>query len=187
MMEERDYAGCCGLCCGLCPRFQSTAASRCLGCQLGEQHNYCSAWRCCVTKHGFHTCAECAEFPCERLLKVIGVGVDSFISHRPALPNLERIRQAGLPCYLDEQRERRLLLEDLLAHYNEGRSMSFYCAACALMPVHLVRQALGEMDSLVSSGQVPDADVRAKAKAMRSLLQELARQAGVDLTLRKGP
>jgi len=186
VMEERDYAGCCGLYCGLCPRFQSTAPSRCLGCQLGEQHNYCSVWRCCVKKNGFHTCAECSEFPCERLMKVIGVGVDSFISHRPAIPNLERIRQAGEATHLAEQRERRLLLEDFLARYNEGRSMSFYCTACTLLPVHLLHQALGEIEDALSRGQVPGADIKAKAKTMRSLLQELARQTGVDLTLRKG-
>lgn len=184
-MEERDCAGCCGLYCGLCSRFQSTAPSRCLGCQLGEQHNYCSVWRCCVKNHGFHTCAECSEFPCQRLMKMIGVGVDSFISHRPAIPNLERIRQVGEECYLAEQRERRLLLEDMLARYNEGRSMSFCCTACTLLPVHLLRQAVGEIEDALSRAQVPDADVKAKAKTMRALLQELARQAGVDLKLRK--
>jgi hypothetical protein len=116
---------------------------------------------------------------------VIGVGADSFISHRPCLPNLERIRQAGEESHLAEQRERRLLLEDLLARYNEGRSMSFYCTACTLLPLNVLRQATGEMEDLLSRGQVAGGDIKAQAKAMRSLLLELAQQAGVDLTLRK--
>ena len=186
-MQERDYAGCCGLYCGLCPRFQSSSASRCHGCQLGEQHSYCSVWRCCMSKRGLHTCAECVEFPCERLHRVLGTaqGADSFISHKPALHNLERTRETGLEVHLSEQRERRLLLETLLQRYNEGRSMSFYCAACALMPPELVRQARQEMEQLVTTRQVDPSDIKITSKSMRSLLIELARQAGVDLRLRK--
>ncbi len=184
-MQEQDYAGCCGLYCGLCPRFQSTAPSRCLGCRLGEQHSYCSVYRCCVMKRGHLTCADCEEYPCERLLRVIGEGVDSFISHRPAFPNLERIREVGLEAYLEEQRERRLLVEHLLADYNEGRSMTLYCTAGALLPPDLLRQAIDDAERLVASGQADGADIKARAKAARGLLQDRAAQAGVDLRLRK--
>jgi hypothetical protein len=185
--EEKHLAGCCGLYCGLCPRFQSNAPSRCLSCRPGEQHDYCSVYRCCVTKHGLLTCAGCDEYLCERLLRALGVeeGLDSFISHKPALPNLDRIREVGLEIYLTEQRERRLLVEHLLANYNEGRSMSFYCAACALMPPDLVRQAISEMEGLLTNNQVDDSDLKAKAKAMRAAIQNLASQAGIDLKLRK--
>jgi hypothetical protein len=186
-MEERDLVSVCGLYCGLCPRFQSQAQSRCLGCQLGEQHSYCSVYRCCVTKRGLCTCADCDEYPCERLLRVLGVeeALDSFISHKPALPNLDRIREVGLETYLEEQRERRLLVEYLLAHYNEGRSMSFYCRACALMPPDLIRQAMGEMERMLASEHVDGSNLKAQAKAMRATIQDLASQAGIDLKLRK--
>jgi len=189
MLEEKHLAGVCGLYCGLCPRYQSKAPSRCLSCHLGEQHSYCSVYRCCVTKRGLFTCADCDEYACERLLRVLGVeeGLDSFISHKPALPNLERIREAGLETYLEEQQERRLLVEHLLANYNGGRSMSFYCAACALMPPALIRQAIGEMEGMLASGQVDDSNLKAKAKAMRSSIQGLASQAVIDLKLRKKP
>jgi hypothetical protein len=193
ILEEKHLASCCGLYCGLCPRFQSKAPSRCLSCHLGEQHSYCSVYRCCVTKRGLFTCADCDEYPCERLLRVLGVeeGLDSFISHKPALPNLDRIREVGLEAYLGQQRERRLLVEQLLANYNEGRSMSFYCAACALMPPVLVRQAIGEIEGMQPKlGQRPSpnkdgSDLKAKAKAMRTAIQNLASQAGIDLKLRK--
>jgi hypothetical protein len=124
---------------------------------------------------------------------VLGVekGLDSFISHRPALPNLDRIREVGLEIYLEEQRERRLLVEQLLANYNDGRSMSFYCAACALMPPDLVRRAIGEMEEMqpkLSRRPSPNkdgSDLKAKAKAMRTAIQNLASQAGIDLKLRR--
>jgi hypothetical protein len=118
---------------------------------------------------------------------VLGVeeGLDSFISHKPAIPNLDRIREVGLETYLEEQRERRLLVEHLLDHYNEGRSMSFYCRACALMPPDLIRQAIGEMEEMLVSQQVNGSDLKAKAKAMRATIQDLASQAGIDLRLRK--
>jgi hypothetical protein len=112
-------------------------------------------------------------------------GLDSFISHKPALPNLDRIREVGLEIYLEEQRERRLLVEQLLASYNEGRSMTFYCAACALMPPDLIRQAMSEMEKMLTDKQVDGSDLKAKAKAMRATIQDLASQAGIDLRLRK--
>ncbi len=188
-LEEKHLAACCGLYCGLCPRFQSKAPSRCLSCHLGEQHSYCSVYRCCVTKRGHHTCGDCDDYPCERLLRVLGVeeGLDSFISHKPALPNLERIREVGLLTYLEEQRERLLLVEHLLAHYNEGRSMTFYCAACALMPPDLIRQAIDELEGMLTSEQVDGSDLKAKAKAkaMRGIMRDLASQAGIDIKLRR--
>jgi len=118
---------------------------------------------------------------------VLGVeeGLDSFISHKPALSNLDRIREVGLETYLEEQKERQLLVEQLLADYNEGRSMSFYCAACALMPPGLVRQAIDEMEGMLASKQVDGSNLKAKAKAMRASIQDLASQTGTELRLRK--
>ena len=114
-------------------------------------------------------------------------GLDSFVSHRPALVNLKRIKDAGLETYLDEQKERRLLLEDLLANYNEGRSMSFYCRACTLMPPNSIRQAVGRMEKLLTDGEIDGSDIKSKAKRMRLLIQELASEAGIELALRKKP
>jgi hypothetical protein len=78
-----------------------------------------------------------------------------------------------------------LLVEQLLASYNEGRSMSFYCRACALMPPGLVRQAIDEMERMLANKQVDGSDVKAKAKALRATIQDFASQAGIDLRLRR--
>jgi hypothetical protein len=101
------------------------------------------------------------------------------------LPNLERPRDASLEVHLTEQRERRLLLEYLLEHDYEGRSMSFCCTACTLLPPELVRQTQREMEQSLAVGEIGPSDLKLVAKTMRSLLTELARQAGVELRLRK--
>ena len=63
--------------------------------------------------------------------------------------------------------------------------MSFYCVACALMPPDLIRQAIGEMEQLLISKRANDLDLKAKARAMKSLVRESASKCGIDLKLRK--
>jgi len=118
---------------------------------------------------------------------VIGVGLeaDSFVSHKPAIPNLERIREVGLESHLAEQQERRLLAEHLIRHYNEGRSMTLFCTACALMPLDLVQHSVGEIEAMLASGQLDASDLKARAKAMKLSIREQAQQAGIDLKLRR--
>jgi len=94
LTEEKNLAGCCGLYCGLCPRYQSTAASKCLGCKVLSLTISCKLYNCCVKEKRFETCAACSDFPCEKYDKFFDW--DSFISHRVNLPNLERIKKVGL-------------------------------------------------------------------------------------------
>jgi len=153
---------------------------------LGEQHSYCSVYRC-ATKRGFTTCAECSEYPCERLLRVLGVekGLDSFVSHKPALDNLDQIKKDGLESHLAEQRERQLLAEHLLANYNEGRSMTLYCTACALIPPRPIKRAIDKMERSLTNGQVDRLNQKEVAKVMRKLIRGLASELSIDLALRR--
>ena len=127
------------------------------------------------------------SFPCERLLQVVGVdeGLDSFISHLPMLPNLEKVRELGLEAHLREQLERKALLEELIANYNEGRSTTRFCLAAALLTISSIRQAIGELSELVSSGELEPADRKTLANHMRRILDEQAHQQGVVLRLRR--
>ena len=129
---------------------------------------------CCVVKKGFETCIECAEYPCERYVRRKW-GTDQV--SRVAQESLERIKRVGLEVWLEEQRERHLLVEELLANYNEGRSMSFYCLACTLIPVTLVKEALVEIKAM----PIDDSDIKAKARALRLIIQELASKSGIEL------
>jgi len=184
IMEEFNLAGCCGLYCGLCPRFQSTAPSRCSGCKIICLTISCKIYNCCVKKRGLATCAECDDFPCEKN-NPEAHQYEYFVTHKPCISNLHRIKEVGLETWLAEQRERRLMLENLLANYNDGRSMSFYCLAAALMPLGLIDKAISELKEKLISNQVDSSDIKAKAKALRTIIQGLAQESGIELKLRK--
>jgi len=78
----------------------------------------------------------------------------------------------------------RLLLENLLDNYNDGRSMSFYCRVAALMPPKLINKAV---DEILTIYRGDDSDLKAKAKALRATIEDLASKSGIDLKLRKRP
>ncbi len=148
---------------------------------------YCAVFRC-VANRGYLTCAECPEYPtCPRLLRSLKIeeGLDSFLSHRPALTNLDEIREHGLESFLIGQRERRLLVEQLLSSYNAGRSMTLYCTACALLPPRVIEQALHKVERSVVEGKLPRDDRKGLAREMRRALLGLAERMGVDLSLRR--
>jgi hypothetical protein len=184
MMEELNLAGCCGLYCGLCPRFQSAASGRCPGCKTLCLTFSCKIYNCCVKKRGLITCAECDDFPCEKNNPETHQ-YEYFVTNKPCIPNLYRIREIGLELWLEEQRKRRLMLENLLANYNEGRSMSFYCLAAALMPLELIDKATNELNKRLVTSQVDSSDIKARAKALRGIIQSLAQESGIELKLRK--
>lgn len=160
--------------CGLCTKYQSQAPSRCIGCQLGGQHAYCSIWNCCVKKRLLERCSDCeAIFSCEIHLR------RKVVEWIPAAQNLRQIMENGLEPWLDEQIERQALVETLLQNYNEGRSMSFFCKIVAKMPVALIRQAIIETEVQLQEGKVDPGDKKRKAKIVKAALQEL--EAGFDI------
>jgi len=132
-------------------------------------------------KKGFTTCAECEEYPCDRYSRR-GWGTDQW--SRTAQASLSSIKEIGMKDWLGEQRERRLLLENLLANYNEGRSMSFYCLATSLMPPELINEAINELKEKLATNQIEGTDMKAKAKALRGIIQSLAQESGLELKLR---
>jgi len=182
LTDEKNLAGCCGLYCGLCPRYQSTAKSRCLGCKILSLTISCKLYNCCVKKNGFATCAECKDFPCEKYGGFFDW--DSFVSHKICRPNIERIKKVGLKKWLQEQTKRRTTLENLLANWNEGRSMSFYCIATALMPIDLIKEAVNKAKKAAASNRI-DNDIKARAKILKAAMQDLASKSDVDLKLRR--
>ena len=174
--EAKSLIGCCGLYCGLCNKYQSTAPSRCIGCQLGEQHSWCSIWNCCVKRHEYENCTECDEvFNCKIFIRR---KVAEWI---PAFDNLRRIKESGLKNWLKEQKERQALVEELLGNYNEGRSMSFYCKACARMPINLLNDAVKESDKKIASEEIDKTDIKTKAKILKSALKDKAVKYNINM------
>ena len=174
--QAKSLMGCCGIYCGLCNKYQSKAPSRCIGCQLGEQHSWCSIWNCCVKKHGFETCAQCSDlFTCPIFLR------RKVAEWVPAADNLRHIKEAGLDSCPREQEQRQVLLEELLQDYNEGRSMSLYCRACARMPIDLIHKAIAEAKTRLAGEGVGKSDMKSKARTLKTVVKELASEANVNL------
>ena len=174
--EAKNLIGCCGLYCGLCNKYQSTAPSRCVGCRLGEQHSWCSIWVCCVKKHGFKTCIECGEiFDCTIFVRR---KVTEWI---PAAYNLHQISEVGEENWLGDQKERQILLEDLLQNYNEGRLMSLYCKVCARMPIDLIHEAMEEAIRRITGEKADPSDIKSKARIFKSVIENLASGSNIDL------
>ncbi len=147
---------------------------------------YCGVYRC-VTKRGYLTCAECPEYPCTRLKRALKIDdeLDSFLSHRVALDNLDNIRKFGMDSFLSEQRERRLLARRLIEDYDAGRSMTLYCTACALLPTRVITQAIDRVEKQVSTGTIDGDDRKMLARGMRLVISDLARSLDIDLSLRR--
>lgn len=141
ILKQHVTIGACGIDCGLCPRYYTKGNSKCPGCggaDFSEKHPSCGVLTCCVAKHGFETCAECEEFPCNRL-NTEKAGYDSFVTHRNMFLNSEYIRNNGITGFLDKQKERMDILTLLLNRFDEGRSKSFYCLSCTLLPLDTLR------------------------------------------------
>jgi hypothetical protein len=178
--QDKNLVGCCGVYCGLCSKYQSKAPSRCIGCRLGEQHDWCNIYRCCVKKKGLITCIECDEYPCERYMRRKW-GSDYW--SKVAMENLDEIKKSGLGSWLKGQRKRRLLVENLLDNYNEGRSMSFYCKACIVLPVEIINNAKKEARGKFVSDKISDSDIKARAKILKAIIQEPSLNSGINLKL----
>ena len=171
--KKYNLIGCCGISCGLCPRYQSKAKSRCLGCGPDDYCNYCSIYKCCTTKHEFETCADCEEFPCDKFRKWFEK--DSFVTHFKCHTNIQKIKRGGIEDFLKEEENKKEILELMLEKYNPGRSMSFYCLASALINNESLKRAINQLEN--SKGD--------KSKLLKSLIQELADQENISLKLRK--
>ena len=179
--KKHPKVGACGLDCVLCPRYYTEGKSRCggCGCDYSSAAIGCRIYRCCVMDKGFGTCAECGSFPCSRFEGADAA--DSFVTHRKMIANLRSIKGSGVEAFLEAQEERRILLGRMLTEHNDGRSKSFFCVAAALLPIEVLRSAVEEAERC---GAEPK-DMKSRAMALRSKLNEAAMKEGIDLQLRK--
>lgn len=176
-MNTKQYPklGACGIVCALCPRFHTNGPSRCTGCGaegFRDVHPACKIHTCAAVQKGLETCADCKEFPCAKIAP--WDASDSFVTHRMCLQNLRRVQTEGYEALLSEINRRGDALERLLQHHDDGRSKSFYCLACALLPIANLESRLAEAST-----------DRINPWAIRQAMHEIADANNVTLTLRK--
>jgi hypothetical protein len=122
------------------------------------------------------TCAECSDlFICAIFSRR---KVAEWI---PAADNLRQIKEVGLENWLNGQKERQRLVEELLQNYNEGRSISFYCKACARMSIELMNRAIKESKKKYAGEQVDESDIKSKAKILKAIIEDLAFKTDINM------
>ncbi|MFX0040641.1 MAG: DUF3795 domain-containing protein [Promethearchaeota archaeon] len=186
LIKKYPTIACCGLDCGLCPVHYTEGPSRCPGCcgpDFHNKHPSCSIITCCVKNHKFETCAECNEFPCSKIDK--WDKMDSFISHRVSLSNLRLIKEIGIEQFYTQQQRRIELLEEMLKHFNEGRSKSFFCLATALLEIEAIEKALEVSLKKIADENIDQKDLKAKSKILRGNLTKMAEIKSIEFKLKR--
>jgi hypothetical protein len=180
MLKKYNTIGCCGIDCGLCPRFHTKGDSVCPGCgglNFKEKHPSCGFLTCCTIKKGLEVCSECNDYPCNRF-EPERKGYDSFVTHKKVFANLDFIKEHGILNFIDEQKLRMNILADFLSNYDEGRSKSFFCISCALIPLDKLQEThkyiINKDDSML---------LKDKNKLLKERLQKAAKSLEIDLKL----
>ncbi len=143
----------------------------------------CPFITCAVKKKGIELCTDCTEGEtCERWAhhRELSKSIDSFICYQKLQDNILFIKQHGVRAFEEAQEKRCKLLEEMLAGYDEGRSKSFYCIAATVLEI-------GELEQALASAAASSAGVETKdrARAMRRVLESIAKEKGYHLALRK--
>jgi hypothetical protein len=186
-LKKYPIVGVCGLNCGLCPRYHTEGASRCPGCcgpDFWQKHPSCGFITCCVKKKGLETCAQCVDWEeCEKVAKLLDSAKynDSFISYRPLAANYAFIQKNGIEEFIRLETEKQKFLRHLIDNYDEGRSKSFYCTSCQLIPLDKLREALVDAETKI----IEATNIKDKAKLVRAAISRIADSLQIDLKLRK--
>jgi len=184
-LKKYPIVGACGLNCGLCPRYHTEGASRCPGCcgpDFWQKHPGCGFITCCVKQRNLETCAQCADWArCERIAKILNSTRDSFISYKPLAGNYAFIHKNGIEEFVRLEMEKQEFLRHLIDNYDEGRSKSFYCTSCQLIPLDKLKEALADAETKLTE----DTGIKEKAKIVRAAISNMADTSQIDLKLRK--
>jgi len=181
-LKTHETIACCGIDCGLCPRFHTKGNSACPGCgglNFKEKHPPCGVLSCCAVKNKFEVCSECKDYPCKRFDSK-NVGYDSFVTHKKMFVNLENIKDNGIEQFIENQKIRMNVLTELLSNYDDGRSKSFFCLCCALLPVDKLLEA-SEFAQKIGD----NIELKEKSKLLRDYLMKIADLLSIELKLNR--
>jgi hypothetical protein len=187
-MQKMDIqhaeVGVCGLSCRLCPMYNTAAESRCAGCKSsGRMAVGCPFITCAVKEKQIEFCWQCAENgSCQKWKKHREAGKqhDSFKCYQKLEADILFIREHGVEEFEAHQKTREALLKEMLQAFNDGRSKSYYCIAATVLDVYELREVL-EKAKEHSKGM----PLKEKSKIIHSSLENIAREKGYLLRLRK--
>ena len=165
--RNNPYLSLCGLNCKLCSMHLS---GHCGGCGFGNQA--CPIAKCSLEHRRPEYCFQCPEYPCAKYDKIDDF--DSFITHRNQKADLEKMQRIGEEAYTAEQVEKRQILDQLLAEYNDGRKKTLFCLAVNLLPLEDLRTVFEVGDLAIP--------IKDRAKQMEKRLRE---RSSLELKLRR--
>ena len=90
----------------------------------------------------------------------------------------------GLDAYFARLEEKRAILDELLAHYNDGRRKTLFNTAVYLLPL---ADLCTVMTALNSRPELAAQSIKERALAAMELLQKAADRRGISLKLNKKP
>lgn len=169
----------CGLNCALCPMH---LGGYCPGCGGGAGNQSCAMAKCSLEHGGVPFCWECPEYPCSRY-EGFDDG-DSFVPHRNRQQDIAQARKLGLEACLVQLEEKRTILDELLAHYNDGRRKTLFSTAVYLLPLEDLRSVMAALGSRPELAEKP---IKERALSAVEMLQETADRRGISLKLNKKP
>ena len=186
-LKKYPIIGACGLVCGLCPRYYTDGSSKCPGCGgpgFSEKHPSCGFLTCCIKKKGLESCGQCDELEnCSTMLKNLEKAKerDSFISYQPLSDNLTFIKEKGIEAFVKMENETISFLKVLIKQYDDGRSRSFLCLSCQLLPIDKLKDIVDTNFNVIPQ----EYNIKNKTKALKAAINELVEMLGVRLELRR--
>ena len=169
--------------CGLnCCLYSMHLGGYCHGCGGGAGNQSCAIAKCSLEHGGVQFCRECSKYPCSRY-DGFDDG-DSFVPHRNRRQDIALAQELGLEDYLAQLEEKRAILEELLANYNDGRRKTLFTTAVYLLPQEELRSVMAELDNRTEWKVKP---IKERALVAVELLQEAADRRKISLKLNKKP
>ena len=177
--REETRFSLCGLNCTLC---SMRLGGYCPGCGGGTGNQSCAIAKCSLEHGGVLFCWECPEYPCSRYDGFDDE--DSFVPHRNRQQDIAQARKIGLEAYLAQLEEKRAILDELLAHYNDGRRKTLFNTAVYLLSLEDLQS---EMAVLNRRPELDGQPSKERALAAVELFQGAAERRGISLKLNKKP
>lgn len=97
------------------------------------------------------------------------------------MPNLYFIKENGIDEFLEQQKIRMEILAGMLANFDEGRSKSFFCLSCALLPLDKLLDLFSDLKADVAES----VDLKDKSKKARTLFTDAGKSLSISLRLNK--
>jgi len=101
------------------------------------------------------------------------------------MSNLDFIKEYGTKKFIEKQKKRIKLLNEMLKKYDDGRSKSFYCIATTLLSIRDIEISLDKSKQKIKEDKIGLENIKTRSKILKGFLNKSAYKRGIELKLRK--